>query len=126
MFSDRLSKIDTMPLKTMLGLAAGLVILCQLVAMVLVVDGQVNRAEARDAQLDSRRKAIAQCNEASSASTRQSCIEQVMATLRLTNNSAKTPQVQTFADSMSLTSGSQVGGKGRGFISATFAARENK
>ena len=76
MFSESLKKMDEMPYKSMLGVAAVLVMLCQLVAMGLVVDGQVKRAEARDSVQDSRRIAVAACNEADSVATRQSCIQQ--------------------------------------------------
>lgn len=80
---ESLKKIDDKPYKSMLGVAAVLVILCQLVAMGLVVSGQVKRAEARDSAHQSRRIAVAECNEASAVATRQSCIQQTLGTLRL-------------------------------------------
>ena len=63
MFSDHLQKIDEVPYKTLLGVAAGLVILCQLIAMVLVVDGQVEKAQVRDLRYASEQMAIARCSE---------------------------------------------------------------
>ena len=77
MFSDHLRKIDEVPHKTLFGVAAGLVILCQLVAMALVVDGQVAKAKARDAHHAHERMAVAQCMESSRGVARHSCIQQV-------------------------------------------------
>ncbi|UUZ67307.1 hypothetical protein LP416_21275 [Polaromonas sp. P2-4] len=77
MFSDHLRKIDEAPHKTLFGVAAGLVILCQLVAMALVVDGQVAKEKARDAHHAHERMAVAQCMESSMGVARHSCIQQV-------------------------------------------------
>jgi hypothetical protein len=79
MFSDHLPKIDEVPGRTLFMVAAGLVILCQLVAMTLVVDGQVNMVQVRDAKRVSERAAISQCMESSLAATRHSCIQQAKA-----------------------------------------------
>ena len=79
MFSDHLRKIDALPLKTLFGIAAGLVIVCQLVAMMLVVDGQVAKAKARDARQASEQMAVLQCMESSSGVARHSCLLQVQA-----------------------------------------------
>jgi hypothetical protein len=77
MFSDHLPKIDELPSRTLFIVAAGLVILCQLVAMTLVVDGQVNMAQVRDMLRVSERMAINQCMESSLGATRHNCIQQV-------------------------------------------------
>ena len=61
MFSDHLRKIDDASAKTLLMIAAGLVIVCQLVAIVLVADGQVEKAQLREATLASARAATAWC-----------------------------------------------------------------
>ena len=86
MFSDHLQKIDKMPYKTLLVVAAGLVFLCQLVAMVLVVDSQVEKAEIRDAHYSSAQMVIADCSENYSGPVRSRCIELMQ--LELASSSA--------------------------------------
>lgn len=76
MFSGHLKKIDEIPYKALFGVAAGLVFLCQLVAMALVVDGQVQRAEVRDAQYSSAQGAIADCVASQSGTALGKCIQQ--------------------------------------------------
>ncbi len=63
MFSDHLQKIDKVPYKSLMVVAAGLVFLCQLLAMVLVVDHQVEKAQIRDARYGAVQMAIADCSE---------------------------------------------------------------
>lgn len=123
MFSDSLKKMDEMPYKTMLGVAACLVILCQLVAMALVVDGQVKRAEARDSALDSRRIAVAQCNEAGSVAKRQNCIQQAMAALSLPDDPEASNQVQVLANTGAIERGDAPTGQVRGFMPASYTIR---
>ena len=123
MFSDRLTKIDQMPYKTMLGLAAGLVMLCQLVAMVLVVEGQVKKAEARDSSLGSQRLVIAQCNQAGSASARQSCVQQAMAAFNVPHDPEASTQVQALTNSGPLERGEVSTGKAQGFTPAAYTIR---
>lgn len=65
MFSDHLRKIDQAPHKTLLLVAAGLVIVCQLVAMALVAGEQVQKAQMRGNNDVSRQAAVASCVEAS-------------------------------------------------------------
>ena len=65
MFSDHLQKIDHTSGKTLFLIAAGLVIVCQLVAMVLVSMGQVQKAQSRDLSQASARAAMAWCVESS-------------------------------------------------------------
>ena len=77
MFSDHLQKIDKLPYNALLIIAAGLVFLCQLVAMVLVVDGQVEKAQIRDAHYSSAQMVIADCSENYSGPARSRCIEQM-------------------------------------------------
>lgn len=79
MFSDSMQQPDEPSYKVWLGLAAGLVIVCQLVAMVLVVDGQVERAQSRSVQSASERSALAQCSQSSLGSERQNCVLQLQA-----------------------------------------------
>ncbi|MGB4117694.1 MAG: hypothetical protein WBK51_14235 [Polaromonas sp.] len=73
MFSDHLRKIDDAPAKTLLLVAAGLVIVCQLVAMVLVADGQVEKAHLREASQASARAATAWCVESSHGAALREC-----------------------------------------------------
>ena len=73
MFSDHVRKIDDAPAKTLLMIAAGLVIACQLVAMVLVADGQVEKAQLREATLASARAATAWCVENSRGFALRDC-----------------------------------------------------
>lgn len=65
MFSDHLQKIDQAPRKTLLLVAAGLVIVCQLVAMALVAGEQVQKAQMRGDSDASRQAAVASCVEVS-------------------------------------------------------------
>jgi hypothetical protein len=79
MFSDHLPKIDEVPSRVLFLVAAGLVILCQLVAMAMVVDGQMSMAQVRDASRVSERTAINRCMESSLGASRHSCIQQAKA-----------------------------------------------
>jgi len=81
MFSDDLQKIKEVPYQTLLLISAGLVFLCQLVAMVLVVGSQVEKAQIRDARGGSERMVAADCSENYSGAARTRCIEQMKAQL---------------------------------------------
>lgn len=85
MFSDHLRKVDHTSGRTLLLIAAALVIVCQLVAMALVADGQVKKAELRESQLNFQRVALARCFEVNTRPDRHSCMQQASAD---TNNSA--------------------------------------
>lgn len=78
MFSDHLQKIDKFSNQALFGVAAGLVILCQLIAMALVVDGQVKNAQLRNV---SEQVAMAQCRQSNMGGAWQSCIQQARASL---------------------------------------------
>ena len=71
MFSDHLQKIDHASGKTLLLIAGGLVIFCQLVAMMLVSQGQVERAQARETNRANQR--IAWCMETSRGAELRAC-----------------------------------------------------
>ena len=73
MFSDHLQKIDHASGKTMLLIAGGLVIVCQLVALVLVSQGQVEKAQARENSQASQRTATAWCFETSHGAELRGC-----------------------------------------------------
>jgi glycerol-3-phosphate dehydrogenase len=76
MFSDHLKKFDEMPYRTLLWVAAGLVFVCQLVAVGFVADEQVTKAKIRDYQRQAEMQAIAQCMDNAAGPARQSCIQQ--------------------------------------------------
>lgn len=73
MFSDHLQKIDHASGKTLLLIAAGLVIVCQLVAIMLVSQGQVEKAQARETNRANQRTAIAWCMETSRGADLRTC-----------------------------------------------------
>ncbi|MEO7400228.1 MAG: hypothetical protein ABIV07_05595 [Polaromonas sp.] len=123
MFSEQLKKMDEMPYKTMWGVAACLVILCQLLAMVLVVQGQVRKAEIRDSSLDSRRMAIAKCNEAASAAARQSCVQQTLAAFSSPPEPEAANQAQALASPASFERGDAAAGKAQGLMPASYTIR---
>ena len=72
-FSDHLRVIDQAPAKTLLLIAAGLVIVCQLVAMVLVSSAQVEKAELREASYASARAASIGCMQISQGAALKDC-----------------------------------------------------
>lgn len=73
MFSDHLEKIDHASGKTLFFVASGLVIVCQLVAVVLVAQGQVEKAEARDVRQASDSTATAWCVQTSHGADIKGC-----------------------------------------------------
>lgn len=73
MFSDHLQKIDQAPHKTLLLVASGLVIVCQLVAMALVAGEQVQKAQMRGDHEASHQAAIATCIESSKGVSVKDC-----------------------------------------------------
>ena len=54
-------------------IAAGLLIVCQLVAMTMVVGGQVEKAQLREASQASARAALAECIESSRGAAVRDC-----------------------------------------------------
>lgn len=76
MFSDHLTKIDHTSGKTLLLIAAALVIVCQLVAMVLVSQGQVEKAQVRVATQASQRTSTAWCLETNRGADLRGCTTQ--------------------------------------------------
>ena len=78
MFSDHLKPIDTMPVNRLLLVAAGLVLACQLVAMVLVAEGQVEKAQLRQASQASLQAAVANCLESQQVSVIKDCAHLAM------------------------------------------------
>ena len=77
MFPDHVQKIERSSGRTLFLIAGALVILCQLVAMGMVADGQVQKAAARDSRLSSQRVALAECFANTLEAARGSCVRQV-------------------------------------------------
>ena len=123
MFSDHLQKIDKLPYKALLIIAAGLVFLCQLVAMVLVVDGQVEKAQIRDAHYSSAQMVIADCSENYSGLARSRCIEQMRSEIASSSASEGESDARELAPSDGQRS-SPVVSRVKGIIQAAFAGRQ--
>ena len=121
MFPDYLQKVDKVPL---LAVAAGLVFLCQLVAMVLVVDSQVEKAQIRDAQNNSVQMATADCSENYSGPVRSRCIEQVNAELSPYSVIGSEPETQAVTRVAEQSPASPAARKVRSLIQAAFANRQ--
>jgi hypothetical protein len=76
MFSDHMQKFSRFPQTGLLIAAGGLVIVCQLVAMALVADRQVQRAGVRDLQRVAQQLAFADCIQRSTGPARHGCLRQ--------------------------------------------------
>jgi hypothetical protein len=76
MFFDHVKKANRFPQAGLLILAGGLVIVCQLVAMAMVADRQVQRAGVRDLQRVAQQLAWADCIQRSTGPTRHGCMLQ--------------------------------------------------
>ena len=76
MFSDHIKKSTRFPQTGLLMAAGALVLVCQLVAIALVADQQVQRASVRDLQRFAQQVAFADCIERSTGSAKHSCIRQ--------------------------------------------------
>jgi|OpeIllAssembly_1097287.scaffolds.fasta_scaffold128055_1 hypothetical protein len=124
MFSDHLKKIDEMPFGTLFAVAAGLVFVCQLVALVLVLNGQVEKSHLREAHYNSAQVEIADCSKTYSGVERRQCIEQ--ATADFDSPSAFTPEteVQAVNQPSEQTDDSPSAAKMQGYLQATFTNRQ--
>ncbi|MEO5659515.1 MAG: hypothetical protein ABIQ90_06920 [Polaromonas sp.] len=123
MFSDDLKKVGAMPYKTLFAVAAGLIFICQIVAMVLVVDRQVERSSVRTAQRSTEQMAIADCSEKyPGAAARDQCIAQVNAALHTTT--IFIPERETLAISgvQEATGASVSAGSSPGLMQASLAS----
>lgn len=76
MFSDQIQKSGRFPQAGLLMAAGGLVIVCQLVAMAMVADKQVQRAGVRDLQRIAQQLAVADCIQRSIGPGRRDCLRQ--------------------------------------------------
>jgi hypothetical protein len=124
MFSDHLKKVDEMPARALLGVAAGLVFFCQLVALVLVVDGQVEKAYLREAHDNSAQIAIADCSDNYSGSARSQCIERANAALNPASTFTPEPQAQAISRGAGQSEASPLASNVPGFMQTTFARRQ--
>ncbi|MHB1249096.1 MAG: hypothetical protein ACYCZL_06855 [Polaromonas sp.] len=109
--------------KTLLGVAAGLVILGQLIAMALVVDGQVSKAHLRDAQYAAERVAFAYCIENSNGVARNNCMRQVQAVTDPSREIDASQGVQTVASTSGLRNAVIPAPLLPGLMPASFTAR---
>jgi len=127
MFSVHLRKFDELPYKTLLMVAAGLVILCQLAAMVFVADSQVAKAKLRDDQRRAELMAISQCMETRPGVARQNCIQQARtATASPPPAAESAPKEPAFAEASSATGSMMPAHPARsaqGLMAASFAIR---
>lgn len=73
MFSDHLPKMNEVPTRILLLAAAGVVVVCQLAAMVTIVGGQVEKAHLRDVSQASARAATVWCIESSRGAALRDC-----------------------------------------------------
>jgi hypothetical protein len=76
MFSDHMQKVNRFPQAGLMMAAGGLVIVCQLIAMALVADRQVQSAGVRDLQRVAQQVAFADCIQRSTGPNRHLCIRQ--------------------------------------------------
>lgn len=123
MFSDHLQKIDKTPYRSLLFVAAGLVFLCQLVAMVLVVDSQVEKAQIRDAQYGTAQMVIDDCSENYSGPARNRCIEQMRSELASSSASESQADARSVSGPEGQRQASMVS-RVKGLIQAAFATRQ--
>jgi len=128
MFTEHLRKFDELPYKTLLLVAAGLVILCQLAAMAFVADSQVAKARLRDEQRKAELVAIAHCMETSAGAARHNCIQQarVVATAQSPASEGAAPKTPAFAEASAATVGvmpARQVNPPQGFMSASFSVR---
>ncbi|EJL86359.1 hypothetical protein PMI15_01577 [Polaromonas sp. CF318] len=128
MFTAHLRKFDELPYKTLLMVAAGLVILCQLAAMAFVADSQVAKARLRDEQRRAELVVIAHCMETSAGAARHSCIQQarVIATAPPQPAADSVPREPAFAEASSSAGHAMPARPVRppqGFMAASFAVR---
>ena len=114
MFSDHLPKIDQNAARSLFVIAGALVMVCQLVAMVVVADGQVKKAEVRESQLQSQRLVVAQCLETARGVALSGCTDRGTSDNR-----------QTTTNSSQADDGTQDRGRSaiNGLMAMPFAAR---
>jgi hypothetical protein len=129
MFSDHLRKIDEAPHKTLLLVAAGLVMVCQLVAMALVAGEQVQKAQMRGDSQASRQVAMATCIETSRGVAVKGCfqlgsydLESQQGTSH-TKGSGQSSMASVAPELDTIATPATSAGALSGFMSASFAVR---
>ena len=130
MFSERVKKVDTMPFRVLLGVAAGLVFLCQLAALALIANGQVEKAHARDTYYTSAQMEMADCSKTYSGPARSQCIEQINAAINPYSTYTPSPDAPANSSVIQLADQDASGGAMpsvtravQGFSSTAFASR---
>ena len=122
MLSQTLKKIDKVSNKTMFTVAACLVIVCQLVAMALVVNGQVERAESRDSAAGPERLAAARCNDVGVVAMRQNCLQQAIGGLSAAERADQPNQGPAGVSPGTAVRGKPLKGSAPGLVSVTYTA----
>jgi hypothetical protein len=129
MLTEHLRKFDELPYKTLLMVAAGLVILCQLAAMAVVADSQVAKAKLRDEQRRAELVAIAHCMETSAGAARHNCIQQARIVAAASppaagdTSASKTPALAEASGSSGGVMPIRQVNPPQGFMAASFAIR---
>ena len=114
MFSDDAKKLNKLPGKTLLwGVAAGLVFLCLVIAMTVVVNGQVQRVQERHAQSSLAQDAIADCIESKFGTGLNYCVRDA----RSANSLAQTVHDDA-PRTVAVGSGSESGGSAMSSVAA--------
>lgn len=83
MISGHFQKVHLINSRNLLLLAGMLLIIGQLVAVAMVADGQVKKAQGRNSDVASQKLVVAQCLESSVGSNRQACSRQARVTTQL-------------------------------------------
>jgi hypothetical protein len=128
MFSDHLRKIDDAPHKTLLLVAAGLVMACQLVAMALVAGEQVQKAQMRGDSHASRQVMVASCVESSRGAAVKDCFRLGIADLEIRQDADGAKSFVQLSSSEAaeldtIVTPATSAGALAGFMSASFAVR---
>lgn len=124
MFSDHVKKIDGLPLSALVGAVAGVVFVCQLVALVLVLNGQVEKAHLREAHYNSAQVEIADCSKTYSGAERRQCIEQATADFNPPSSFTPETEVQAVNQPSDQRGDSPSAAKMPGYLQATFTNRQ--
>ena len=103
MFSAPMTKVDPLPSRAWLVLAAGMAFALMLAALFHVANGQVEQAGIRQAQYNAAQTALSGCAASYSGAVRVQCMEQVKAGFTL--DTAYTPRIESGVPAMPDTGG---------------------
>ena len=123
MFSEHLRKINEIPRRTLLGVAGGFLILCQLGAIAMVADEQVKKAQVRETQRTSERIAAAHCMESTMGAARHSCLQQAKAANLPSEVAGPRQNGQAVASNFDVESGALAAHRMQDFRPAIFTPR---